>query len=169
MILVCRNSTDTAYFQRLRPYPRIMLLRYNTRFKDYVRCAVIQQILSIWCLLAWRYGLQARSGLTCLQACRDSAHTRAHAPAGASASAGRAVTAFFAVPCRTRHQLALVWLSSASPRHPAGAQSLPTGCGGLRSVCVKQTMPRRPLTTRLIEALQHCETELYAFRPEVAL
>ena len=37
VILVCRNSTDTAYFQRLRPYPRIMLLRYNTRFKDYVR------------------------------------------------------------------------------------------------------------------------------------
>ena len=36
VILVCRNSTDTAYFQRLRPYPRIMLLRYNTRFKDYV-------------------------------------------------------------------------------------------------------------------------------------
>lgn len=37
VILVCRNSTDTAYFQRLRPYPRIMLLRCNTRFKDYVR------------------------------------------------------------------------------------------------------------------------------------
>ena len=42
MILVCRNSTDTAYFQRLRPYPRIMLLRYNTRFKDYVRFLALQ-------------------------------------------------------------------------------------------------------------------------------
>ena len=42
VILVCRNSTDTAYFQRLRPYPRIMLLRYNTRFKDYVRFLALQ-------------------------------------------------------------------------------------------------------------------------------
>lgn len=43
VILVCRNSTDTAYFQRLRPYPRIMLLRYNTRFKDYVRTSLALQ------------------------------------------------------------------------------------------------------------------------------
>ena len=35
MLLVCRNSTDTAYFQRLRPYPRIALRRSHTRFKDY--------------------------------------------------------------------------------------------------------------------------------------
>lgn len=35
MLLVCRNSTDTAYFQRLRPYPRVMLRRGNARFKDY--------------------------------------------------------------------------------------------------------------------------------------
>jgi hypothetical protein len=35
VILICRNSTDTAYFQRLRPYPRIMLRRGNARFKDY--------------------------------------------------------------------------------------------------------------------------------------
>ena len=45
VILVCRNSTDTAYFQRLRPYPRIMLLRYNTRFKDYVRVLALQGCL----------------------------------------------------------------------------------------------------------------------------
>ncbi|CAL8470267.1 g9809 [Coccomyxa elongata] len=35
VLLVCRNSTDTAYFQRLRPYPRVMLRRGNARFKDY--------------------------------------------------------------------------------------------------------------------------------------
>ena len=35
MVLVCRNSTDTAYFQRLRPYPRIMLRRMKCLFKDY--------------------------------------------------------------------------------------------------------------------------------------
>ena len=34
-MLVCRNSTDTAYFQRLRPYPRIMLRRHKCLFKDY--------------------------------------------------------------------------------------------------------------------------------------
>ena len=35
VLLVCRNSTDTAYFQRLRPYPRVLLRRSNTHFKDY--------------------------------------------------------------------------------------------------------------------------------------
>ncbi|GFR43232.1 hypothetical protein Agub_g4291, partial [Astrephomene gubernaculifera] len=35
VLLVCRNSTDTAYFQRLRPYPRVMLRRTSARFKDY--------------------------------------------------------------------------------------------------------------------------------------
>ena len=34
-VLICRNSTDTAYFQRLRPYPRVMLRRMSARFKDY--------------------------------------------------------------------------------------------------------------------------------------
>lgn len=33
VLLLCRNSTDTAYFQRLRPYPRVLLRRTNTRFK----------------------------------------------------------------------------------------------------------------------------------------
>lgn len=33
VLLVCRNSTDTAYFQRLRPYPRVLLRRQNARFK----------------------------------------------------------------------------------------------------------------------------------------
>jgi hypothetical protein len=34
-VLVCRNSTDTGYFQRLRPYPRVLLRRLSARFKDY--------------------------------------------------------------------------------------------------------------------------------------
>ncbi|KAK9867491.1 hypothetical protein WJX84_009338 [Apatococcus fuscideae] len=35
VLLMVRNSTDTAYFQRLRPYPRILLRRLAARFKDY--------------------------------------------------------------------------------------------------------------------------------------
>ena len=35
VLLVCRNSTDTRYFQRLRPYPRVHLLRSSIMFKDY--------------------------------------------------------------------------------------------------------------------------------------
>nr|BCL66237.1 hypothetical protein [Volvox reticuliferus] len=35
VMLLCRNSTDTAYFQRLRPYPRVMLRRTSAMFKDY--------------------------------------------------------------------------------------------------------------------------------------
>lgn len=35
-----RNSTDTAYFQRLRPYPRVLLRRCNTQFKDYDKCPI---------------------------------------------------------------------------------------------------------------------------------
>ena len=34
-LIVCRNSTDTGYFQRLRPYLRVMLRRDAIRFKDY--------------------------------------------------------------------------------------------------------------------------------------
>ena len=40
VLLVCRNSTDTAYFQRLRPYPRIMLRRMRALFKDYDKCPI---------------------------------------------------------------------------------------------------------------------------------
>eukprot|EP00210_Caulerpa_lentillifera_P002266 g2176.t1 len=35
VILVCRNSTDAAYYQRLRPYPRVLLKRQCVRFKNY--------------------------------------------------------------------------------------------------------------------------------------
>ncbi|KAK9808905.1 hypothetical protein WJX72_006126 [[Myrmecia] bisecta] len=35
VLLICRNSTDTAYFQRLRPYPRVLLRRMSALFKDY--------------------------------------------------------------------------------------------------------------------------------------
>lgn len=35
ILLVCRNSTDTSYFQRLKPYPRVFLRRDAVQFKDY--------------------------------------------------------------------------------------------------------------------------------------
>ncbi|QDZ25526.1 hypothetical protein HOP50_17g80680 [Chloropicon primus] len=35
IIVVCRNSTDAAYFHRLTPYPRILLRRKSIHFKDY--------------------------------------------------------------------------------------------------------------------------------------
>lgn len=35
VLLVCRNSTDTSYFQRLLPFPRVFLRRDAIMFKDY--------------------------------------------------------------------------------------------------------------------------------------
>ena len=35
VLLVCRNATDTSYFQRLVPFPRVFLRRDAIRFKDY--------------------------------------------------------------------------------------------------------------------------------------
>jgi hypothetical protein len=35
VLLLCRNSTDTAYWGRLKPYPRIFLRRNAITFKDY--------------------------------------------------------------------------------------------------------------------------------------
>ncbi|EFN52905.1 hypothetical protein CHLNCDRAFT_138470 [Chlorella variabilis] len=40
VVLVCRNSTDTGYFQRLRPYPRVLLRRLSARFKDYEKTPI---------------------------------------------------------------------------------------------------------------------------------
>jgi len=40
IILVCRNSTDTSYFQRLLPFPRIHLRRTAVQFKDYRNCPI---------------------------------------------------------------------------------------------------------------------------------
>eukprot|EP00775_Hariotina_reticulata_P007949 gene7949-8147_t len=40
IILICRNSTDTNYFQRLRPYPRILLRRSSAKFKDYEKSPI---------------------------------------------------------------------------------------------------------------------------------
>lgn len=37
VLLVCRNSTDANYFQRLRPYPRVLLGRKCALFKDYAK------------------------------------------------------------------------------------------------------------------------------------
>lgn len=35
VVLVSRNSTDTGYYQRLRPYPRVLLRRQSIKFKNY--------------------------------------------------------------------------------------------------------------------------------------
>ncbi|KXZ52269.1 hypothetical protein GPECTOR_10g900 [Gonium pectorale] len=40
VILVCRNSTDTAFFQRLRPYPRVLMRRTTIQFKDYPKTPI---------------------------------------------------------------------------------------------------------------------------------
>ena len=40
IVLVCRNSTDTSYFQRLLPFPRIHLRRTAVQFKDYTHCPI---------------------------------------------------------------------------------------------------------------------------------
>ena len=40
VVLVCRNSTDTGYFQRLRPYPRVLLRRLSAQFKDYEKTPI---------------------------------------------------------------------------------------------------------------------------------
>lgn len=49
MILICRNSTDTAFYQRLRPYPRVHLKRLAALFKDYSHTPIGFGI-SIFCL-----------------------------------------------------------------------------------------------------------------------
>ncbi len=40
VLLVCRNSTDAAYYQRLAPYPRILLRRMAALFKDYAKSPI---------------------------------------------------------------------------------------------------------------------------------
>ena len=40
IVLVCRNSTDTSYFQRLLPFPRVHLRRTAVQFKDYSHCPI---------------------------------------------------------------------------------------------------------------------------------
>jgi hypothetical protein len=40
VLLVCRNSTDTSYFQRLVPFPRVFLRRDAIMFKDYTNSPV---------------------------------------------------------------------------------------------------------------------------------
>jgi hypothetical protein len=49
VILICRNSTDTAFYQRLRPYPRVHLKRLSVLFKDYSNTPIGFGI-SIFCL-----------------------------------------------------------------------------------------------------------------------
>lgn len=49
VILICRNSTDTAFYQRLRPYPRVNLKRVSVLFKDYSHTPIGFGI-SIFCM-----------------------------------------------------------------------------------------------------------------------
>lgn len=43
VVLLCRNSTDTAYYQRLRPYPRILMRRSATQVKCTVGLSTMSQ------------------------------------------------------------------------------------------------------------------------------
>lgn len=49
VLLICRNSTDTAFYQRLRPYPRVNLKRLSILFKDYSNTPIGFGI-SLFCL-----------------------------------------------------------------------------------------------------------------------
>ncbi len=49
VILICRNSTDTAFYQRLRPYPRVNLRRMSILFKDYSNTPIGFGV-SVFCL-----------------------------------------------------------------------------------------------------------------------
>ncbi|KDD72680.1 hypothetical protein H632_c3034p0, partial [Helicosporidium sp. ATCC 50920] len=40
VVLLCRNSTDAGFFQRLRPYPRVLLRRKSAHFKDYEKTPI---------------------------------------------------------------------------------------------------------------------------------
>ena len=51
ILLVCRNSTDTSYFQRLLPFPRIFLRRDAVRFKDYTHTPIGFGI-AVFCLVS---------------------------------------------------------------------------------------------------------------------
>ena len=50
IIIICRNSTDTGYFQRLRPFPRCLLRRDAIRFKDYPDKTPIAFGIVVFCL-----------------------------------------------------------------------------------------------------------------------
>ena len=49
VVLVCRNGTDTGYYQRLSPYPRVLLRRASARFKVCV-CVVCCVLCSSFAL-----------------------------------------------------------------------------------------------------------------------
>lgn len=54
VLLICRNSTDTAYFQRLLPYPRVLLRRNSIRFKDYDKTPIGFGIV-VFCIVKHDY------------------------------------------------------------------------------------------------------------------
>jgi hypothetical protein len=51
ILLVCRNSTDTNYFQKLLPFPRVMLRRNAVQFKDYTSSPIGFGI-AVFCMVA---------------------------------------------------------------------------------------------------------------------
>ena len=51
ILMVCRNSTDTSYFQRLLPFPRVFLRRDAIRFKDYEHTPIGFGI-AVFCLVS---------------------------------------------------------------------------------------------------------------------
>ena len=51
ILLVCRNSTDTNYFQKLLPFPRVMLRRNAIQFKDYTSSPIGFGI-AVFCMVA---------------------------------------------------------------------------------------------------------------------
>jgi len=58
IVLVCRNSTDTSYFQRLLPFPRIHLRRTAVQFKDYTHCPIGFGIC-VFCIISPTHPKQA--------------------------------------------------------------------------------------------------------------
>ena len=67
-----RNSTDTAYFQRLRPYPRILLRRLAARFKDYDKSPIGFGIV-VFCIVKdnCKCVLPATHACLCIRTCRS--------------------------------------------------------------------------------------------------
>ena len=62
MVLVCRNSTDTGFYHRLRPYPRVLLRRTACRFKDYGKTPIAWGVV-MFCISHCQYGLEVHGGL----------------------------------------------------------------------------------------------------------
>lgn len=108
-----RNSTDCCYYQRLRPYPRVLLLRSSCRFKARGYWPALP------CLTK-----PARMSLQLI-----SAHAgRCNFLHLATCVCSYVRTQTFRGCCRTTRQgpSALAWSSSASPRATSSAYAVPS-------------------------------------------